>query len=44
MLIKEINNGNNCPYCSNKKVLAGYNDLATVSPKIASEWSKKNNL
>lgn len=27
-----------CPYCSNKKVLAGFNDLATVEPKVAAQW------
>lgn len=27
--VKERNRGNNCPYCSNKKVLIGYNDLYT---------------
>ena len=27
-----------CPYCGNKKVLPGFNDLATVEPKIAKEW------
>lgn len=33
-----------CPYCSNKKVLVGYNDLVTVYPKIAEEWDYgKNN-
>lgn len=26
-----------CPYCSNKKVLAGFNDLATTHPKIGKE-------
>ena len=26
-----------CPYCSNKSVLRGYNDLATLYPLIASE-------
>ena len=26
-----------CPYCSNKKVLAGFNDLKTVRPDIAAE-------
>jgi uncharacterized Zn-finger protein len=26
-----------CPYCSNTRVLAGYNDLKTVSPSIAAE-------
>lgn len=28
----------NCPYCTNRKVLAGFNDLATVEPRIAAEW------
>ena len=27
-----------CPFCSNKKVLSGFNDLATVEPKVAKEW------
>lgn len=33
-----------CPYCSNQKILAGYNDLATLFPSIAKEWNyyKKN--
>jgi len=26
-----------CPYCTNKKVLAGFNDLETTHPDIASE-------
>ena len=25
-------NGNGCPYCSNQRVLIGYNDLATFNP------------
>ena len=33
-----------CPYCKNKRVLAGYNDLATTHPDIAKEWNyEKNN-
>lgn len=27
-----------CPYCSGKKVLPGFNDLATVYPTIANQW------
>ena len=27
----------NCPYCSNQKVLSGFNDLATTHPDIAAE-------
>ena len=26
--------GNGCPYCSNKKVLKGYNDIATTHPHL----------
>lgn len=35
-------NGFGCPYCSHNKVLVGFNDLATVVPKVADEWSEKN--
>ena len=34
--------GNGCPICKGKKVLVGFNDLATVSPDIAKEWSSRN--
>lgn len=29
--------GSGCPYCAGKKVLVGFNDLATTDPDIASE-------
>ena len=35
--------GTNCPYCANRKVLAGFNDLKTVYPEIAEEWDYDNN-
>ena len=35
--------GDSCPYCSNKKVLSGYNDLATTHPEIAKEWHPTKN-
>ena len=36
--------GSNCPYCSGKKVLKGFNDLQTVNPILATEWNyEKNN-
>ena len=42
--IDKRNNGRNCPYCSNHKVLQGYNDLATVNPILVKEWNyEKNN-
>ena len=27
-----------CPYCAGKKVLPGFNDLASVEPEIARQW------
>ena len=27
-----------CPYCSGKKVLAGFNDLKTLNPTLSGEW------
>ena len=32
-----------CPYCKNRKVLAGFNDLATIEPKIAQQWHPELN-
>ncbi len=31
-------NGSGCPYCSGRKALKGFNDLATLEPKIAAQW------
>ena len=41
--ISNRNHGNNCPICIGKKVLAGYNDLATIMPNIAAEWHPTKN-
>ena len=41
--IDSRNRGNGCPYCSNHKVLNGYNDLATLNPKLANEWNYEKN-
>lgn len=27
-----------CPYCKNRKLLRGFNDLATAHPWLAAEW------
>ena len=35
--------GLNCPYCSGKKILRGYNDLATLNPKLIKEWDYSKN-
>ncbi|SHK10496.1 zinc-ribbon domain-containing protein [Hespellia stercorisuis] len=34
--------GENCPICSGARVVSGINDLKTLYPKLASEWSDKN--
>ena len=31
-------NGTGCPYCSGRLVLPGFNDLATLQPKLAEQW------
>ena len=31
--------GSNCPYCSNKKILPGYNDLQSQRPDLMCEWN-----
>ena len=36
-------NGSGCPYCSNMKVLRGYNDLATLRPDLVKEWHPTKN-
>ena len=42
-IIKERSKGKPCPYCSNYKVLSGFNDLATVHPEVAEEWNYEKN-
>lgn len=32
-----------CPYCTNKRLLKGYNDFATRFPDLAKEWHSKKN-
>ncbi len=31
-------NGTGCPYCANRKVLAGFKDLAALEPEVAKQW------
>ena len=35
-------NKTGCPYCSHNKILEGFNDLASVCPDVAEEWSDRN--
>ena len=32
-----------CPYCSNRKVLKGFNDLATTRPDLIDDWDFEHN-
>jgi len=41
--IADRNQGRGCPYCAGKKVLPGYNDLATTNPELALEWHPNRN-
>lgn len=41
--IYSVVNGCRCPYCANKKVLPGFNDLATIYPQVAKEWDQEKN-
>ena len=34
--------GEKCPICSGARVVAGINDLASLKPELAQEWSEKN--
>ena len=42
-IVHNRNKGSGCPYCDGKKVLAGYNDLATKNPELAKEWNHEKN-
>ena len=41
--IASRNQGKGCPYCANRKVLIGYNDLQTANPSLSKEWHYENN-
>ena len=41
--IKSRSSGTGCPICSKKKLLVGYNDLATTCPEIAKKWHPTKN-
>lgn len=41
---RRIRNGNNCPFCANRKVWAGFNDLESQFPNLVTEWGSQNEL
>lgn len=42
--IDRRSSGSGCPYCSNRKVLQGYNDLQTINPTLSNEWNYEKNI
>lgn len=38
-----VTHNSGCPYCTGRLALAGFNDLATVHPKIAAQWNYERN-
>ena len=44
-LSNRINGGTGCPYCSTppRKILVGFNDLATTNPELVKRWDYKKN-
>lgn len=43
MAIYKRSDGVGCPFCGNRKILAGFNDLKTVKPELIEEWDYQNN-
>lgn len=41
---KKVSRMTGCPICSNRVVLEGYNDFATLYPALASEWDYEKNV
>lgn len=42
-MIYSRHSGRGCPTCGSRKLLVGYNDLATLEPGIADEWHPTKN-
>ena len=43
VIAQRVQRGDGCPYCANRKVLLGFNDLATVQPLVAKQWHESLN-
>lgn len=41
--IRDRRAGTGCPFCKNRRVLTGFNDLATVHPVFAAHWHPSKN-
>jgi predicted nucleic acid-binding Zn-ribbon protein len=42
-IIANRQKGRGCPYCANRKVLKGFNDMQTLRPDIAIDWDYEKN-
>lgn len=42
-VVNNRTNGRNCPYCSGKKVLKGFNDFKSMFPELALSWDFEKN-
>ena len=38
-----VGKNSGCPFCKNKKILVGFNDLATTNPSLAEQWNYEKN-
>lgn len=43
MIAQRVQRGDGYPYCANRKVLLGFNDLATAAPLVAKQWHETLN-
>lgn len=43
-VISRRSDGDGCVYCSNRRLLKGFNDFATRYPEHAKDWSPENNI
>ena len=44
ILPNKINGGTGCPYCSGRKILKGFNDIATTEPELLLIWDYEKNI
>lgn len=43
VIAQRVQRRDGCPYCANRKVLPGFNDLATAAPLVAKQWHEALN-
>lgn len=43
VIAQRVQRRDGCPYCANRKVLPGFNDLATAAPLVAKQWHETLN-